>query len=122
MSILGSIRTATESLYFGRMDVVEYIGVEDAESCTTKMQEVVMQTNVPCRLSYSSAPSATSTTTTTNTTQTIKVFYAPETVLKAGSKLLITQNGQTTAYKASGEPRCYESHDEVEVELFERWA
>lgn len=121
MSILGNIKRATESLYHGRMDVVTYQDVTDPETHITGMQEVTKQEGIPCRLSYSSAPSTSGTQTATNTGQTIKVFYSPEIAIKSGSKLVITQNGQTTTYKASGEPKNYESHNEVEVELFERW-
>ena len=54
--------------------------------------------------------------------QGVKVFLSPNVSIKAGSKLTVTQNGVTTAYKSSGVPAVYPTHQEIILTLFERWA
>ena len=39
-----------------------------------------------------------------------------------GSKITVTQNGVTTDYASSGKPAVYETHQEVILELKEKWS
>ncbi|HDF5622307.1 TPA: hypothetical protein PC346_003842, partial [Clostridioides difficile] len=53
-------------------------------------------------------------------TQTIKLFISPNIEVKAGSKLIITnQNNVTKEYVRSGESAIYPNHQEVILELLE---
>lgn len=81
-----------------------------------------MLENQPCRVSFES----NSTTVKSNDTvyekpQSIKLFIAPELIIKAGSKIVVAQNGRTEAYKSAGPPRVYTTHQEIVLEHFERW-
>lgn len=75
----------------------------------------------PCRLSFSSSPSATNGDVA-EINQTVKLFFSPEIKVKEGSKITVTQNGVTTAYKQSGTPAHYPTHQEILLELFKGWA
>ncbi|HBG5847838.1 TPA: hypothetical protein OUL20_003776, partial [Clostridioides difficile] len=51
--------------------------------------------------------------------QKIKLFISPDIEIKAGSKLIITnQNNITKEYIRSGEPAIYPNHQEIILELF----
>lgn len=119
--MLAGMREAAETLYTGRMDVVEYLPVEDGKTGITEHREVTVLENIPCRLSYSGAAAVTDGNAAENV-QEIKVYFAPEVSIRPGSKLVIRQNGAEAAYKSSGVPRCYASHNEAALEFFERWA
>ena len=54
--------------------------------------------------------------------QIIKLFLPPDYSISPGSKLVVTQNGVTTEYKNTGQPFIYDSHQEIELELFKEWA
>lgn len=118
--MLAGMRDAAETLYTGRMDVVEYRPVEDGKTGVTTFQEVTVLEDIPCRLSYGRAAAAAEGDAAENV-QEIKVYFAPEVSIRPGSKLVIRQNGTEAAYKSSGVPRCYASHNEVALEYFERW-
>lgn len=51
--------------------------------------------------------------------QIIKLFLPTDYSISPGSKIVVTQNGVTTEYKNAGKPFIYDSHQEIEVELFE---
>lgn len=119
--MLAGMREAAEMLYTGKMDVVEYQAVEDGKTGITEHREVTVLENIPCRLSYGQAAAVMDGNAAENV-QEIRVYFAPEVVVKPGSKLVIRQNGTEAAYKSSGVPRCYASHNEVAMEYFERWA
>ena len=78
--------------------------------------------NQPCRLSYKTITNAGENDVASSVFQIIQVFLNPEINIKAGSKLIITQNGITTEYKSSGEPAFYNTHQEIILELFKEWA
>ena len=115
------VRNAIESLYEGVCTISEYAAVKDATTKITTKQEVVVQSNIPCRLSYRYVRSVTQSDAA-SVTQQIELFLAPEIAVKAGSKIIVTQNGRTTAYKNSGQPAVYTSHQQIILELFTGWA
>lgn len=115
-------RKAQESLYFGVMTVTEYQKARDEKSKLTTKREVVVLENQPCKLSFETLKPAGQTETATSVTQVIKLFLAPEIPVKAGSKITVTQDGMTTDYQYSGVPAVFPTHQEIILELFERWA
>lgn len=119
MSLLNLIRKHTESLYDGRCIITEF---DSQEGLINNTVATVVAEDIPCRVSYKSIPHSEQTATATAVTQSIKLFLSPDITVKAGSQIIVTQNGVTTAYKASGEPAVYVSHQEVELVLKERWA
>lgn len=54
--------------------------------------------------------------------QSVKLFISPDVVIKAGSKIIVTQHGRTTEYSNSGVPAVYPTHQEIMLTLFEGWA
>lgn len=111
-------RKAIESLlYIGTCDISETRDVFDPVTKRTDKSWVTVVTGERCRLSFSSVTSADNTSTVANVAQTVKLFIKPELVIKAGSKVTVTQNNRVTEYVASGEPAVYDSHQEVVLTL-----
>lgn len=73
-------------------------------------------------VSFETIAATVQTDTAAALSQGVKVFLSPNVSIKAGSKLTVTQNGVTTAYKSSGVPAVYPTHQEIILTLFERWA
>lgn len=115
-------RTAQERLYDGLATVTEYQKVKDSLTGMTSMQEVIVLEDVPCRLSYQSAPEASQTESAASVAQGIKLFLAPEVEIKPGSKITVSQAGKTEAYVCSGIAAVYFTHQEIQLKLFEGWA
>lgn len=114
-------RRAQEAAYDGRCTVVEYRQIKDEATKLTGKKEVVVIEDQPCRLSYEKLSAVLQTETVAAMSQGIKLFLAPEIVIKGGSKIIVTQNGVTEEYCASGKPAVYSTHQEVMLELFEGW-
>ncbi len=114
------VRKALEKGFIGTFTVTEHQKITKPNR-TTGFSDVDVLIDQPCRLSFSSSPS-TSDGDVAETTQTVKLFFAPEITVKEGSKITVTQNGVTTAYKQSGTPAVYSTHTEILLELFEGWA
>lgn len=115
-------RKAIESTYTGTCDIIEYGSVKDRKSKITRQEEIVTAKNQPCKLSFEKIAAAVQTDTGAAVSQGVKMFIAPETEVKSGSKIVVTQNGVTTAYCASGQPAVYSSHREIMLELWKEWA
>jgi len=115
------VRRAIESQYDGVCTVCEHTKVKKSNG-STGFSDVVAFENVPCRLSYAKIKPTTQISGAFALMQSIKVFLAPEIPIKPGSKMSITQNGRTIDYKNTGKPAIYESHQEINLELFEGWA
>ena len=114
-------RKSIESLYDGQCTITEYQEYQK-ENKSVGHKEVVVLEGQPCRLSFSTVTDANASDTASKVVQTVKVFLAPEIVVKAGSKLDITQNGVSTAYESRGVPAVYATHQEIVLELFKGWA
>lgn len=115
-------KKAIESLYKGQCTVYEYQSVKDPITKVTEKQEVPVLTDQPCRLSYKTITSTSSVTVSMTVPQEVKLFIAPEIIIKPGSKITVTQNGVTTAYQGSGKPAVYSNHQEIVLKLFKGWA
>lgn len=115
-------RKALESMYDGVCTISEYQEYTK-ENKSTGHKEVVVLEGQPCRLSFSSSPNTEAAENlASSVVQTVKVFLAPEITVKAGSKLTVTQNGVSTDYKSSGQPALYQTHQEINLELFKGWS
>ena len=120
--MVSAVRKAVESLYNGLCDIIEYRNSTDPVTKITAAQEVQVCTAQKCRLSFKSSPPIGESQTADTVQQITKLFIAPEVEVKAGSKIVVTQNGVTKAYQRSGEPAIYETHQEIVLELFKGWA
>ena len=116
-----AVRKAMESTYMGTVTVTERRKVRNEQTKLTTVEEVVVLENVPCRLSFESVAPVQQTETAAAVSQTVKLFVSPEIVIIPGSKLTVTQNGVTTDYKGSSIAAVYTTHQEIMLDLFERW-
>lgn len=115
-------RKAIESMYEGTCTIIEHQKVK-LPNKSTGFKDIVVLEDIPCRLSFKTITNTNQAETGVSAVvQVTKVFIAPEIQVKPGSKLTITQNDVTTEYKSSGQPAIYTTHQEIELELFERWA
>lgn len=118
----GAARKAIEATYFGTLTVTEMKKEKDAKSKLTKTGPVVVLENQPCKLSFETLKAAAQTDAAAAVTQVTKLFVSPDVTIRAGSKITVTQDGVTTDYTSSGIPAVYATHQEIMLELFERWA
>ena len=115
-------RKAIESTYTGVMTVSERQSVKDPNTHITSTKEVVVLENQPCKLSFETIAATAQTETAASLTQGTKLFLPPNVEIKAGSKIIVEQDGVKNAYSASGVPAVYPTHQEIILTLFERWA
>lgn len=118
---MNTVRKSIESMYKDICTIYEQQAITDPITHASSFQEVPIHTNQKCRLSFSSI-TITGDKEVATKTQTVKLFIAPELEVKAGSKISITHHGKTTDYKRSGEPAVYTNHQEIMLELFDRYA
>lgn len=114
-------RKAIESTYRGILTVTEHRKVRNEQTKLTGIEEVVVLENQPCRLSFESGAPVQQSQTAAAVSQTVKLFISPDVVISPGSKLTVTQNGVTTDYTRSGIAAVYPTHQEIMLDLFERW-
>lgn len=119
---LKAARKAQEALYTGRMTVYEHKKMTDEKTHLTTFKDVPVIENRPCKLSFESKQAAADTTAATAISQTIKLFISPDITINPGSRIAVTQNGVTKDYTYSGVPAVYVTHQEIILQLFERWA
>ena len=116
------IQSAIEKLYNGVCTITEHQQYFDEETKQTKFREVDIIKDEPCHLSFSSTNPTYFATGAFSLTQNVKLFINPLLVIPPGCKITVTQNNRTTAYKQSGEPAVFPSHQELSLELFRQWA
>ena len=110
-------RKAIESQYEHTCTIKVFKPIKDPASKQTKNQEKVLLENQPCRLSYQNVKSANQSEANATVQQVIKLFIAPEIIIKEGSRIFIEHEGRTTEFKHSGKPAIYSSHQEIILEL-----
>ena len=118
-----AMRAELEKLYEGVCDIIEYQSYK--EGSATRFREVTVYESVPCRVSFGNlgnTNAASSTGVAVAIEQTIKLFINPDITIKAGSKIVVTQNGETAEYKNANPPMRYSTHQEIILEYFKRWA
>lgn len=115
------VRKSIECLYKGKCNVIEHKKMKKENKAIGFVDEVIFE-NEPCRLSFSTSDTTTDNNGVSAKEQKVTLFLAPEHEIKAGSKIVVTQENRTTAYKSSGVPKIYASHQEIALELFERWS
>ena len=99
---------------------IEYQKIKDKWGMTD-FQEVTVLEDQPCKLSFETLTSSPGDPVAT-VSQSVKLFISPDVVIKAGSKIIVTQHGRTTEYSNSGVPAVYPTHQEIMLILFNGWA
>ncbi len=115
-------RKAIEDTYEGSATVVEHKKARDKETKLTDYEDVMVLENQPCKLSFANITAVDSDKSAASTRQTVKLFISPDVTIKPGSKIIVTQSGVTTEYTHSGVPAVYATHQEIVLDLWERWA
>ncbi|MCL2488374.1 MAG: hypothetical protein FWE80_06795, partial [Oscillospiraceae bacterium] len=115
-----------KSLWDGRCTVYVREAVTNPANGQTDQIEVATLKNEPCRLSHGSSAGAVSAASPKSSAaavnQGVKLIISKDIVIPAGSKITVTQNGKTADYIRSGESAMFSVHNEIALELFERWA
>lgn len=117
-----TVKKAIESLYEGKCSVYGYGAVVDERTHLKSNKEYLIYDNIPCRLSVKSVNSASSEEIASSIAQEVKLFLNPQYEIKAGCKIVVTQNNVTTTYKNSGQANVKSNHQEIILELFKGWA
>lgn len=118
-----AMKSILEQTYEDKVMVSEMQKFKDATTKITSKQEIVVLTDVPCKLSVSSADKASDSGNVATISKVIKLFVAPTVQIKPGSKITVTKaTGEVTDYARSSEPVVYASHAEYILELFKGYA
>ena len=115
-------RKALEATYEGLCTVYEYRDVTDEKTKLSSEEEVAVIEDQPCKLSFEKLNSVVQTETAAVQAQGVKLFLAPEIAVGSNSKIVVTQNGITNEYSASGIPAVYSTHQEITLESFRGWS
>ena len=115
-------RRAQEATYEGLCTIYEYRDVTDEKTKLSSEEEVAVIEDQPCKLSFEKLNSVVQTETAAVQAQGVKLFLAPEIAVGSNSKIVVTQNGITNEYSASGIPAVYSTHQEITLESFRRWS
>ena len=103
-------RQAQEATYEGLCTIFEYREVTDAKTKLSIEEGVAVVEDQPCKLSFEKLNSVVQTETAAVQAQGVKLFLAPEIAVGSNSKIVVTQNGITNEYSASGVPAVYSTH------------
>lgn len=113
-------------LYTGFCNIYEYESFIDENTFIKKQKSFLKYENVPCRVSYYKNSynflGAKENLFNNSINQRVKIFLDNDIQIKAGSLIVVTQNGKTTKYKNSGEPVVYTSHQEIMLDIFDNIA
>ena len=115
-------RRAQEATYEGICTIYEYRDVTDEKTKLSSEEEVAVIEDQPCKLSFEKLNSVVQTETVAVQAQGVKLFLAPEIAVGSNSKIVVTQNGVTDEYSASGKPAIYPTHQEITLESFRGWS
>lgn len=115
-------QAAMKSLWKGLCDVYIIKTDINQHNGRDEPKEVPIYEKQPCRISFSSVSSTPEQDGAPLIQQTVKLFIAKDVNIPAGSKIDVSQNGQTRSYAKSGEPAVYSEHQEIMLVPFERWA
>ncbi|MBC6681311.1 hypothetical protein [Zhenpiania hominis] len=111
---------AVKSLWRDTMTVIEHRKVKK-ENGITGFEDVETIKGEPCKIIFKTLQ-ATDQQEAAGLTQGIKLLCDKNRTIPEGSKILVLHEGIETAYRQSGKPAVYSVHQEIMLELFERWA
>jgi hypothetical protein len=115
-------QNALQKLWKGLCDVYTVKTIRNPANGRDEPTEVQVLQKQPCRLSFSSISSTTEQDSAPLTQQSLKLFLDKSVAIPPGSKIVVTQEGQTNAYAQSGPPAVYSVHQEIMLVPFERYA
>lgn len=111
-------RKVIEGTYDGKCSVYEQREAQNPDTKVTDKKEALVLENVPCHLSYSGGSAAGEADPAAGVRQGIRLFLAPETEIRPGSRIVVEQCGKKETYGRSGQPEVYATHQEILLELW----
>lgn len=114
-------RQTIEALYEATCTIITTVDVTDPVTNITSQNDVELVENEPCRLSYKNDYVMEDSEIADTVKQIIKLFIKPELDIPAGSLFEITQHGKTSTYSNSGFPVIHGSHQEIILNLDDRY-
>lgn len=122
---LSFARKHIERMYYDTCCVIEHQHVTEGNLSYTR--EVQVHTDIPCHISHNRISSAKTTAPVQGGLAYAPVLIsrltlAPDIEIKPGSKIIVTRNGVSTAYKNSGAPSVFQTHQEIALELEDDYA
>lgn len=118
--MVNQARAAIERLYNGTGTIWEHVTQTNPNNFQEESREIAVVENQPCHLSVQSIP-AVSGSPAAQMVKSVKLFLAPEITVNPGSRITVTQDGITADYARSGVAAVYSSHQEIQLELLDRW-
>lgn len=115
-------RKVLEQTYEDACTIYEYQKVTDEDTNITDTKLVATVENQPCKLSFENLSATSDAGNVAQKNIAVKLFIAPEIEVKAGSRIEVTHNGETTCYSNSGVSGKFFTHQEINLELAERRA
>ena len=110
-----------ELLFEDKCNIYEYVKEKQPNGSTAHKEKLILA-DIPCRISFNGANQVAEGAKYSTPVQSIKLFIPNDITIKDGSKLEITRQGETTAYKNSGVISKYPTHSELGLELFKGWS
>lgn len=117
----GRIKAILTQFYTGICKVEIKESVTDPDTHKTRPEVVTLYDNVQCRLSHESK-SVSESYERNRVVQTIMLFLDNIYEIPAGAKITVTQDEVTNIYGMASEPNVFETHQEIELELWEDWS
>ena len=92
---------------------------------STGFREFISIRNEPCKVSFSDNIAfnllADSDGVASPRKKVVKLICSPDLDIPAGSKISITHHGQTIDYTHSSQPSVFTHHQEILLDIFEKW-
>ncbi len=115
------VRKSIELGYIGTCNIIEFKEVLN-EDKSSSFQEVIVYEDIPCKLSFSNSTTTNDNGTASSVNQIVKLFIAPEILIKPNSKIVVNQNNIVETYSNSGQPLTFSTHQEIMLNLFKEWS
>ena len=99
----------------------------DGATGLTDWTEEVLYSDVPCRLSFENYGRAMRDRAAVGdpaaaVAQHVKLFLDPALSIPAGCCISVLRGDRVFHYRGSGQPAVFHSHQEINLELFDKWA
>ena len=105
-------RKLIEKSYRGTCTIAEKRKITKADH-STGFEDVIICENTPCRLSFESKIASNETDSVNTISQIIKLFISPDIIVAPGSRVVVSQDNLQFAYKSTGIPAIYPTHQEI---------
>ena len=107
--------------YTGTWKVEIKRSITDPKTHKTRPEIETLFENVQCRLSHESK-SVTQSYDRNTVDQTIMLFLDNIYEIPAGSRITVAQDNVVSRYGMASEPNVFETHQQIELELWEDWS